>query len=379
MNYARAMDEIFSQSDGPKFGVKLWDGKEYSYGKKEPNMFTIIIKDSATAKRLLAQGALGFGESYMEGNLQIDGDLEAYIKLRYQVKRKKYSLKLVLAAFMAAISTPHTRKNQIAYHYDLGNNFFEMLLDREMMSYSAGRYEKGSESLATAQTNKLDFVCRWLGLPAESAILDLGSGWGGFAKYAAVNFHWKVTGYTLSNAQLGYCKQLANRNHLERKISFEYRDMVTNLPKREFDGIVMIESIEHVGQKRLPSFLSGVKQLLKPGHPFIIQTTGRYVPRKFDRWTQKYVFPGGYLPVKDELLSAAIKAGFLVEEFRDDTPDYIRTMSMWIQNLESHRADIENEFGRPLYRLWELWMHGAKVAFEMGVMNLFRIHLRRPK
>ena len=155
--------------------------------------------------------------------------------------------------------------------------------------------------------------------------------------------------------------------------------MVVDLPATEFDGIVMIESIEHVGKNQLAPFMAKLKRSLKPGGSLYIQTTGRYQPRPVDRWTLKYVFPGGYLPAKGELLEAANEAGLIVEEFRDDTPDYLHTMTEWIRNLENHRAEIEGTHGQPFYRLWELWMHGAKVAFEVNSMSLFRIRLRRPK
>jgi cyclopropane-fatty-acyl-phospholipid synthase len=379
MNYARTIDEIFSQFDGPKFSIKLWDREERLYGKTEPRAFALFIRDSRTAERLLTQGSLGFGESYMEGAVRIEGDIGAYLRLRYQSKRIKPSLQLTFITLMARMSTPHTRKSQIAYHYDLGNDFFGMFLDRETMSYSAGRYESGLENLDAAQKNKLKFVGEWMDLPRGSSVLDLGSGWGGFAEYAAEHFHWQMLGYSLSDAQLNYCRELVRESHLEKRISFEERDMVTNLPDRKFDGVTMIESIEHVGQKRLTPFLQDVKRVLNPGSPFVIQTSGRYVPRHLDRWTQKYVFPGGYLPTKDDLYTAAAQAGLLVEEFRDDTPDYVRTMSVWIKNLEEHRADIEKKFGEPFYRLWNLWMHGAKVNFEIEVMSLFRLRLRRPR
>lgn len=379
MNYARVIDEIFSQFEGPKFSVKLWDGKVRHYGAGDGVAFTLIIDDSATAERLLGEGSMGFGESYMEGRLRIEGDLEAYLRLRHEFKRVRRSLRLALATFLARRNTSRRRKEDIAYHYDLGNDFFRMILDNETMSYSAGRYENGTEDLATAQKRKLEFVCEWLKLPAHASVLDLGSGWGGFAAHAAKNLHWNITGYSLSNAQLEYCRELIKTNHLEQYASFEYRDMVADLPATEFDGIVMIESIEHVGKSQLAPFIARVKQSLKPGGSLYIQTTGLYRPHAMDRWTLKYVFPGGYLPVKGELLEAVNEAGFIVEEFRDDTPDYLRTMTEWIRNLESHRAEIETTYGQPFYRLWELWMHGAKVNFEIGAMNLFRLHVRRPQ
>lgn len=379
MNYLNVIDEIFSQFTGPRFSVKLWDGQERFYGTGPSSTFTLVIDDEATVQRLLAEGALGFGESYMEGKLRVEGDLEAYLGLRHQFKHVRRSLRLAIATLLAMWSTPRNRKDQIAYHYDLGNDFFHMLLDHKTMSYSAGRYEAGSESLESAQQKKIELVCRWLNLPTDASVLDLGFGWGGFATHAAKNLHWNIAGYTLSNAQLEYCRKLVKEKHLEKLISLEYRDMLEDLPTAQFDAIVMIESIEHVGQKRLVPFIGQLKELLKPGGSLYIQATGRYKPHPVDKWTLKYVFPGGYLPAKEELITAAAQAGLVVEEFQDDTPDYIRTMTEWIKNLESHRADIETKFDKPFYRLWELWMHGAKVAFEVNSMSLFRIRLRRPK
>src|SRR3989344_3981921 len=379
MNYVRVLEEIFSQFEGPGFSVKLWDGKERHYGAGATSVFTLLIDDAMSAQRLLGQGSLGFGESYMEGRLRIEGDLEAYLRLRHQFKRVRRSIRLALATFLARRNTARDRKKNIAYHYNLGNDFFRMILDDETMSYSAGRYESGSESLAQAQRKKLELVCHRLQLPSGASVLDLGSGWGGFAEYAAVNFNWHVTGYTLSDAQLSYCRHLISARGLQKRVTFEDRDMVNDVPATEFDGIVMIESIEHVGKERLIPFFANLKKITKPGGSLYIQLTGRYEPHPVDRWTLKYVFPGGYLPAKGELLEAANKAGFLVEEFRDDTPDYLHTMAEWIKNLESRRADIERTFDPSFYRLWELWMHGAKVAFEINSMSLFRIHLRREK
>ncbi|OHA41975.1 MAG: hypothetical protein A3G59_00265 [Candidatus Taylorbacteria bacterium RIFCSPLOWO2_12_FULL_47_20] len=379
MNYSRVINEIFSQFTGPRFGIKLWDGTERYYGSGTSTIFTLVIDDAKTAQRLLAQGALGFGEAYMEGKLHIEGDIEGYLRLRHQFKHVRRSFRLILATFLATRSMPKDREDQIAYHYDLGNDFFKMILDHETMSYSAGLYESESDDLESAQKKKIALVCKWLNLPSGSSILDLGSGWGGFAKYAAQKKNWRVTGYTLSNAQLEYCRQLVKTDGLEKSISFKYQDMIVDLPVGQFDGIVTIESIEHVGKERLPQFFSKLHERLKPGGALIIQLTGRYKPRSVDHWTLKYVFPGGYLPAKEELITAATQAGFSVEEFRDDTPDYIRTMTEWIKRLESHQIDIEKKFDGSFYRLWYLWMHGAKVAFEINSMNLFRIRLRRSR
>lgn len=379
MNHILVIDKFFNQYRGPKFSVKLWDNKKRYYGSGATPIFSLIIKDADTVKKLLSQGSIGFGESFMDESLKIEGDIEEYLRLRHLFKKVRFSPFLAIAKFLANYTMPKDRRDQIAYHYDFGNDFFKMILDNKTMSYSAGLFKKSSESLASAQQNKIDFICRWLGLPKNASVLDLGSGWGGFALHAAKKYKWRLTGYTLSKAQLDYCNMLTKTNHLEHLISFEYHDMLTNFPSTQYAGVAMIESIEHVGQKNLISFFHKIKSVLKKGAPLIIQLTGRYIPKRVDRWTLKYVFPGGYLPAKDELLEAGKDAGFLVEEFRDDTPDYNRTMTEWIKNLEKHQSSIEKMFDRRFYRLWYLWMHGAKVNFELGEMSLFRIKIRNPK
>lgn len=379
MNYIEVIDKFFNQYRGPKFSIELWNNKKRYYGSGASSNFNLIIKDAATVKKLLSQGSIGFGESFMDESLKVEGDIEAYLRLRHLFKKVRFSPFLAIAKFLANYTIPKDRKYQVAYHYDLGNDFFKMILDNNTMSYSAGLYKKSSESLANAQQNKIELICKWLSLPKNAYVLDLGSGWGGFALHAAKKYKWRLTGYTLSKAQLDYCRKLTKSSHLESSISFEYSDMLINFPSIKFDGIVMIESIEHVGQKNLIPFFHKIKSVLKNGAPFIVQLTGRYVPKRVDRWTLKYVFPEGYLPAKDEISEAAKDAGFLVEEFRDDTPDYIRTMAEWIKNLEKHQSSIEKMFDRRFYRLWCLWMHGAKVNFELDEMSLFRIKLRKAK
>ena len=382
IDYPRTIDKIFGKFTGPRFSVKLWDGQEYFYGTGTSKTFTLTIRDKAMARRLLMEGDFGFGEAYVEGRITVGGDLEACLRLQHELNYAPGSLGQIgqkIATSIAKIVRPRSRKENIAYHYDLGNDFFRMLLDGETMSYSAGRYKTGSEDLVSAQREKLDLICRWLDLPAGASVLDLGFGWGSFAVYAAKKMGWNITGYTLSDAQFEYCRHRIKNIRMENIITLEHRDMVQGLPTKQFDAIVLLESIEHVGRARLFPFFRQLKNALKPDGSVYIQATSRHRPNPPDRFMAKYVFPGGYLPAKEEYYAAARASGLVVEKFRDDTSDYILTMAQWIKNLESHRAEIEKKLGESVYRLWELWMHGIKVAFEAKSVGLFRVYLRLPK
>ena len=378
MNYIKVLDDIFKQFEGPRFGVRLWDGKTTYYGKFGNPSFTLYITKPSVVKRLLAEGALGFGESYMDGTLDIEGSLEGYLKLRHQNKHVKSSLRLVMAKFWAELSKPKNREGQISYHYDLGNDFFSLFLDKETMSYSGAHFLSKNDTLGVAQQNKLELVCEWMNLPKGSQVLDLGSGWGGFAIHAAKNYGWNIHGKTLSNKQLKYCKILISQHVLEKEISIKYQDFTSINTDQIYDGAVMIEAIEHVGKNDLETFLSSISNHLPAGAPFYLQFTGRYKSKLVDPWTLKYVFPGGHLPAKQEFLEAAEKSGFVIEKFEDHTEDYKKTMSLWINSIELNQNTIEKIFDTDFFRLWKLWTHGAHVNFEIGDMSLFRVLLRKP-
>lgn len=375
MNYIKVIEEIFKGYQGPKFSVWLWDKKERSFGSGKSANFQLLIKDEITVQKLLSQGSIGFGESFMNGTLEVEGDIEEYLKLRHYFKKIKFSFFLALAKFLSQRNIPRNRQNQISYHYDIGNDFFNLILDKKTMSYSSGMYTK-NENLSQAQHNKIEFICQWLDLPEHSSILDLGSGWGGFATYAAQKYQWLIAGVTLSDAQLKYCQNLIKINNLKKMITFIYQDMFKNLPDNLYDGAVMIESIEHAGKQNLIRFFVNMRRVLKYNAPFILQFTGRYIPKRVDKWTLKYVFPGGYLPTRDEVIQAAEYGKFRVLAFQDDTSDYISTMTEWINNLEHHQRQIEKMFDKRFFRLWYLWMHGAKVNFEINDMSLFRLKLK---
>ena len=380
MDYSKVVNEIFSQIGGVRFNIRIWDSRLLEYGnRKDKPLFTLVFENENSAKRLLSEGALGFGESYMEGSLRIEGSIDEYLRLRHQFKNIKPSARMVVATLLAKRGSLKGTKEQIAYHYDLGNEFFDKFLDQQTTSYSCALYKTPNQKLEEAQLEKIKFICSLFDLPPNSTILDLGSGWGGFANYAAQNHKWNVEGYTLSKKQLKYSKDLISKNGQSKRMNFKYKDMLTELPNKQYDAVVMIESIEHVGKDRLVSYFDDLYKLVKPGGSLYIQATGQYRSRSVDKFITKYVFPGGYLPSYKELVELPINAGFRNVEIHDNTDDYIRTMKTWISNIEANKEFIEDKYGESFYRLWELWTHGAKISFEVGYMSLFRLHFKKPK
>ncbi len=377
MDYTKVLDSFFSQFAGGRFGIRYWTNEVFHYGSGDRDLFTLHIKRPQVVKRLLTEGALGFGESYMQGDLDIEGDIASYLKLRHQHRHFTPSVRLVLARFWAELTKPRRRDAQIAHHYDRGDDFFALFLDNETMSYSAANFISDDDTLAMAQNTKLKLVCDWMNLPMGSRVLDLGSGWGGFAVYAAKECAWHVDGSTLSHKQLAYSEELVAQKNLSALVAIRYEDFTVLQRDKKYQGAVMIEALEHVGKGTLVSFLSSLSQCLESDAPLYLQYTGRYKPKPVDAWTLKYVFPGGYLPAEHELLDAALATGFKIERFEDHTEDYCKTMTAWISALESSQEHIERRFDEQTFRMWKLWMYGALVNFEIGDMSLFRVLLRK--
>ena len=182
---------------------------------------------------------------------------------------------------------------------------------------------------------------------------------------------------SLSKKQISHCEDMIKSKKLKGKVKYVYADMLSDVTDKKYDAIVMLESIEHVGEVRLQKFIDNLQKHLNPNGYIYIQATGQYKKRRVDKFILKYVFPGGYLPPIQEILDGVLQARLKVKHMQDDTSDYIATLSEWISRLEKNKQTIEGSYGSSFYRLWYLWLHAARISFETDFMSLFRILLRK--
>jgi cyclopropane-fatty-acyl-phospholipid synthase len=274
----------------------------------------------------------------------------------------------------------------VQYHYDVGNDFYALWLDKRMV-YSCAYFKTGQEDIDTAQEQKLDHICRKLRLSPGEHLLDIGCGWGGLVMYAAEHYGVNALGVTLSARQAELANQRIGAANLADRVSvrlLDYRD----LEDEQFDKLVSVGMFEHVGRSHLPEYFTHAYRLLKPGglflnhgiavHPYAVRPgtvklwerfANRYV-LGLGRFSQGYIFPDGELePVSDVNLLAE-NAGFEVRDVENLREHYALTLRQWVARLEAHRADAIRLTDETIYRTWKLYMSGSVYGFEAGRTNV---------
>jgi cyclopropane-fatty-acyl-phospholipid synthase len=366
--------EIIHQKD-PKasFAIEFWDGDSINIGDKPK--FILKLKSLKGAKKILRDGYLGFGESYMNGDVEIENDLQELLRLGLSINFdgvKLPSWQKIRFFILALLNsdTLRTSPKNISYHYDKGNEFYELYLDNTM-TYSCAYYKNGNDSLEKAQLNKFEHICRKLLLSPGESLLDIGCGWGGMLIYAAQKYGITGVGNTLSKNQYEYARNKIKELELQDKIKILYLDYRELSGK--FDKIVSIGMFEHVGKKFIPAFFNKMSSLLKREGLGLLHTIGKDTPSPIDPWTFNYIFPGAYLPIIDEILREMGKNGFSILDVENLRLHYAKTLDQWAENYESNVEKVKKMFDDRFVRQWRLFLNGASAGFKYGMSRLYQI------
>jgi cyclopropane-fatty-acyl-phospholipid synthase len=349
--YQKLIEKLLDLADIKINGTRVWD---------------IQVHNDKFYKRVIKEAELGLGESYMDGwweTEQIDELIYKIIRAELQNKIKhNFKIALQLAGFYLLNMQSRRRAYIIGEkHYDIGNDLFSLMLDKRM-NYSCA-YWNGADSLDQAQENKLELICRKLHLKRGMRILDIGCGWGAFGKYAAEKYDVEVLGITVSKEQVLLAKELNEDLPAEVKL-MDYRDV-----KGQFDRIVSVGMIEHVGYKNYRNYFKiAAKNLLEDGL-FLLHTIGEVCSVKSsDPWTNKYIFPNGMLPSVAQL-SKAIENLFVLEDLQNIGADYDKTLMAWYNNFETNWRKIEEKYGNRFFRMWKYFLLSSAGAFRARNKN----------
>jgi cyclopropane-fatty-acyl-phospholipid synthase len=331
---------------------------------------------------LLKKGGLyGLGEAFIRGEWET-ADLS---ELMYRVVSQDLSIPVAYsklsARFLASFLADRFGNAQVgegAYevarrHYDLGNDLFQAMLDRETMTYTCG-YWKDASTLEEAQRAKIDLLCRKLKLQPGMRVLDIGCGWGNFAHYAASTYGVKVVGLTVSKEQALVARQRCKELPVEIILE-DYRNY-----SGSFDRVVSIEMIEAVGRKNIPGFFAMVKRCLAKEGLFGLQViTAEIFTRKsspildqYILWLQKRIFPNGYLPNLKHL-TAPDSDGLVVEDLHNFSADYARTLAEWSNRFQAAWPSLEDTYGEPFRRMWLYYLHGCEAMFRTRLVQLYQV------
>ena len=355
-SYERAVNELLAGSDVKINGSRAWD---------------IRVHDERFFQRVLGQGTLGVGESYMDGWWDCDQLDEMLTRIFcHNIEEQLRSPRAVLLAITARLINMQSRRRAFQVgkqHYDLGDDLYERMLDPRMI-YTCAYWENMS-SLDAAQEAKLDLVARKIAIQRDSRVLDIGCGWGGAAQFMAECYGASVTGVTVSrNQQQTAQKRCAG---LPVEILFEdYRSMTGN-----FDAIYSLGMFEHVGVRNYRTYLKKAHELLRPDGLFLLHTIGSNESSvATDPWIDKYIFPNGQLPSLAQIASAA-EGLWVIEDFHSMGVNYDRTLMAWSANFERHWPEIAARYGERFRRMWHFWLMGSAANFRARKTQLWQIVL----
>lgn len=356
------------------FEVCYWDGQKDTYNSGVP-MFTITFKTERAVKNIFNKGTLGFGEEYAAGNIDVEGDFQKLVRLgidpSFQDMKLSMTTRLaILFQHIKFLNTINRSPDNIAHHYDLGNDFYKHYLD-ESMTYSCAYFRNDNDTLEQAQQNKYEHICRKLMLKKGEMLIDIGCGWGGMLIYAGKHYGVKGIGCTLSKNQAEYAKERLKEEGLEKDIAIlleDYRNM-----EGKFDKFVSIGMFEHVGKGFIPDFMEKTRALLKPGGAGLLHTIGKECDTAEDPWTMKYIFPGGYLPILDHVIRTMGKAGLIPVDVENLRLHYAKTLDEWGMRFEKNVKKIREMFDDRLVRTWRMYLNGSSAAFRWGNIRLYQI------
>jgi cyclopropane-fatty-acyl-phospholipid synthase len=266
----------------------------------------------------------------------------------------------------------------VTFHYDTGNEFFELFLD-PLMIYSCGHFLDPAESLSIAQERKLDLICRKLELGPGQRFLDVGCGWGGLVVHAASRYGVQATGVTLSEPQAALAELRAKEAGVEDLVTIvrgDYRSL-----DGTYDAIASVGMFEHVGRARLPEYFGVLSSRLVPGGQLLnhgIVTRRRGFSLRRPTFISTYVFPDSQLVPVEDVTGAAERAGFELRDAESLRASYALTLRHWVSNLEAKAREAIDLVGERTYRIWRLYMAGSVQAFERGHISIFQLLLSDP-
>ena len=384
----RMIQSILNRVTHGSIDVQLPSGEKLrAIGNSPGPSGKVEIKQPQFFGRLMTEGDLGFGEMYMEGwwstpDLQ---DVLDVVLLNNENMARRFTgaglfrLKERLRHLFNRNSKTGSRRN-IQHHYDLGNDFYRLWLDKTM-TYSSALFRSRQESLVDAQTNKYAAICDRLACAAGDHILEIGCGWGGFAEFAARERGVKVTGLTISKEQHDYAKRrlfeagLADRTEILMR---DYRD-----EQGTYDGIASIEMIEAVGEKYWPLFFSTLRNRLRPNCSAAIQAiviADRLFPRyrKGADFIQKHIFPGGMLLSPKSMARQAKAVNLSITGCNSLADSYSRTLRDWRRRFNERWEEISTlGFDDRFHRMWNFYLAASAAGFAAGTTDVVQVGLLR--
>ncbi len=368
-------------------------GRTVTFGEPEEGFPNVAVRfaDDKVARDILLDPRLGAGEAYMDGRIVMEGGGIMELIELIQANSPWEGSGLLMAPTLSRriarrlgfvwsqFNKPSSARKNVAHHYDIGNALYKLMLDSEHMQYSCAYWPRDGMTLGEAQEAKLAHIAAKLMIEPGNTVLDIGCGWGGMAIYLAQKYGVEVHGITLSEEQIALAKERAEQAGVADKVRFELVDY------RELDGrgvaydrIVSVGMFEHVGTPQYETFFRTCYNLMKPDGVALVHTIGRMDgPSRTDAFTDKYIFPGGYIPALSEAVSRSEKMKLIATDIETLRLHYAKTLRAWYARCMEHKDEIVAMFDERFFRMWTFYLSGAAASFESGGLCNYQIQYAR--
>lgn len=359
------------------FKIKFWDGTEEIMGDGKV-AFAVIFNKPLKKSEVLEDACLAFGEAYMNGDIDFEGDLQFILESIYKNKNSfLHSHKLLSKVIKLKGTSMKKQKEDISYHYDLGNDFYSLWLDKTM-SYSCGYFKNEDDTLYDAEMNKIHYILKKLNLKENQTLLDIGCGWGYLIIEAAKLYKVKALGITLSKEQYEEVKRKIKNEKLEDYVDvklMDYRDLKKS--RLKFDRIVSVGMLEHVGNSNIPLYFENVDEVLKDHGIFLLHFITGMFETEGNRWIKKYIFPGGYIPTIRQVTNVFTDLDFHIVDLESLRLHYMKTLMCWEENFENNLDKVREMFDEKFIRMWRMYLCSCAASFHYGVVDIHQFLLTK--
>lgn len=362
----------------PALRVTLWDGKKIEE-PATPSVVGMVIQDRITLWRLLTNPLLYFGDDYSAGRIEIEGGLVPFLETIYQTmaqlpKFQKTSDPIAYRRNQPRLNSLSGSRRNIHYHYDIGNDFYQLWLDADM-NYTCAYFPDPAASLEDAQIAKMDLICRKLHLQPGQTVVEAGCGWGALARHMARRYGVNVRAYNISHEQIVYARHRARVEGLEGQVEYvedDYRNITGT-----YDVFVSVGMLEHVGPDHYQELGLVIDRSLTNQGIGLIHTIGQNCSRPMSPWFLKRMFPGSYPPTLRELMTIFEPGEFTVLDVENLRLHYAKTCEHWLERFEHNLNRVREMFDEAFIRAWRLYLSGCIANFNIGALQLFQVVFSR--
>jgi cyclopropane-fatty-acyl-phospholipid synthase len=353
--------------------VVLWNGEEITDAARP--VATVHIRDRWALFQLVWRFDPGFGETYREGRIEVEGDLVGFFEAVFRAAPNPSLRRLPRFGLLHRLrprrdNSPTQARRNVAHHYDIGNDFYRLWMDEQLV-YTCAYFPSPDLTLDEAQAAKMDHVCRKLRLRPGQTVIEAGCGWGALARHMARHYGVRVTAYNLSHEQIAYARARAKAEGLDGQVLFiedDYRTIAGRC-----DAFVSVGMLEHVGREHHRTLGAVIHRCLKPTGVGLIHSIGRNRPLPMSPWLDRHLFPGGYIPSLGEIMAVFEPWNFSVLDVENLRLHYARTLAHWLARFDAAADRVRARFGETFVRTWRLYLASSQAAFTVGRCQLFQI------